>query len=153
MYHTVHFSLRLFLPKLDPGVVRRLGESLEGSEETTGNAMLFQANFQTLNFASLVVGSKGRSFHLNRVWSSDYWCGLEHLKAWDEVLFMNQIIRNRNSLGSLNLKQNLKYLGVMFISPGYLYNNLGNTGKIPGPSSERTATFPVSFRLNIPPIN
>lgn len=48
MYHTVHFSLTLFPPELDPRVVRTVREWLEDYEETTVNAILSQGQLPDL---------------------------------------------------------------------------------------------------------
>lgn len=50
-------------------------------------------------------------------------------------------------------KNKNKVPGVMFINPGHTWNNLSAFDKIPIPSSEGTAVFPVSFSLIILPIN
>lgn len=82
-----------------------------------------RANFQALNLVYLVVGSEGRSFHLNEVWSSDYWYGLNISNPeMRQVLFMKKIVKNTNSSQSFNPKQNLEYLEsrVTFINPGHI---------------------------------
>lgn len=48
MCHTAHFSLTLFLPELDPKVVRTVGERLENYKETTVNALLSQGQLPDL---------------------------------------------------------------------------------------------------------
>lgn len=110
MYHTVHFSLTLFPPELDPRVVRTVREWLEDYEETTVNAILSQGQLPDLELCIPGGGEWGEKLSFKRRLGFWLLVGIGHFKFWNEVLFMKQIVRNRNSLGSFNQKQNLKYL-------------------------------------------